>query len=221
MSEITISVGTELHVVLGAPATYDEAGFAALSYTEVGEVGTIPTFGGQSQVSEFIPIKTGIVDKRVGSTNYGSSNLTIGNVFSDAGQVALKSAFDGANRGKVHSIKLVNAEIGTIYFTAVVTSYQINIGDANTITTCEVTLELTNKLIIDADAFVVTYAAVGNGSIIGEAVQMVQSGGATQKVYAAPNAGKTFVQWNDLSVENPRDDAGVVANVTYTASFSA
>lgn len=219
MSEITISVGTELHVVLGAPATYDEAGFAALTYTEVGEVGTIPTFGGQSQVSEFIPIKTGIVDKRVGSTNYGSSNLTIGNVFSDAGQVALKSAFDGANRGKVHSVKLVNAEIGTIYFTAVVTSYQINIGDANTITTCEVTLELTNKLVIDADAFVVTYAAGANGSIIGQAVQMVASGGATESVYAAASPGFAFSAWSDASTDNPRSDTGVVANATYTATF--
>lgn len=150
MSELTISVGTELHVFAGQPATRDEAGYSDVSmeYIEVGEVGSIPTFGGQAQVSEFIPIKTGTVDKRAGSINYGSSTITLGNVFSDAGQAAMKEGFDGSNRGVVHSFKIFNADVGTIYFTGIITSYQFNIGDANQITQAEATLELTSALVI-------------------------------------------------------------------------
>lgn len=152
MSDITISVGTELHVSANAPATYDAAGYAALAYTEVGEVGSIPTFGGQSQVTEFIPIKTGVVDKRKGSTNYGSTNITAATVLDDVGQVAMKSGFDGANEAVVHSFKIFNAAIGTIYYSGIITSFQYNLGDANTITQSETTIELTTEPVIVAAA---------------------------------------------------------------------
>lgn len=220
MANITISVGTGVHVSLGEPTSYNIAGFEAKSYTEIGEVGSVPTFGGTSQVSEFIPIKTGIVNKRVGSTNYGSSALPIANVFSDAGQILLLAGFDGANRGKVHSIKLINAEIGIVYFTAVITSYKYTIGDANAITQAEVTLELINKPLIDVDLVTVTYAAGANGACYGVLAQTLLVGATTSVVYAAPLNTVThkFSQWNDASTENPRNDVAAT-NITYTASF--
>lgn len=146
MSEnVKISVGTELHVAVAVPDTYDATGFADLEYTEVGEVSNIPTFGGTAQIAEFIPIKTGVVNKRKGSINYGSANINLANVISDDGQEIMRDGFDGTNRNEVHSIKLYNEEIGTVYFTAMISSWQYNYGDANTINQAESVLELTNK----------------------------------------------------------------------------
>lgn len=219
MSDITISVGTELHIALGEPTTYDDAGFGALSYTEVGEVGSIPEFGGQAQVAEFIPIKTGIVDKRRGSINYGSSNIALANDFTDVGQAALQSGFDGANAGKIHSVKIVNSEIGTVYFTCVITSFRMNFNDANSITGASVTLELLNKPVVNADVFVVTFVAGANGSIIGSTSQLVVSGGDCSAVFAAADGGFAFDEWNDTNTDNPRTITNVLADATYTAAF--
>lgn len=145
---VKISVGTELHVSVSEPATYDAAGFAALSYTEVGEVSTIPTFGGTAQIAEFIPIKTGIVNKRKGSINYGSANINLANVVSDDGQEIMRDGFDGTNRDEIHSVKIYHEEIGTVYFTAMISSWQYNYGDANTINQAESVLELTNAPVV-------------------------------------------------------------------------
>lgn len=218
---ITISVETAVHMSLGEPATYDIAGFEAKSFTEIGEVGSVPTFGGTSQVSTFIPIKSGVVNKLPGSIDYGSSAISLANVFSDAGQIALKSGFDGANRGKVHSIKLINANIGVIYFTAIISSYKYTIGDANAITMAEVTFDLVNKPVIDVDLVTVTYAAGANGACYGVLEQTLLVGANTSIVYAAPLNTVThkFSQWNDASTENPRSDVAAT-NVTYTASFT-
>jgi len=220
MSDITISVGTELHIAVGEPATFDVAGYAALSYTEVGEVGSIPEFGGTAQVAEFIPIKTGVVDKRRGSINYGSSDISLGNDFSDTGQAALQSGFDGANAGKIHSVKLVNANIGVVYFTAVITSFRLNFNDANSITMAGVTLEIITKPVSDVDVHTVTFVAAANGSIIGQTTQLVVDGEDCTPVYAAPAALYELDEWSDASTTNPRTITNVTADATYTATFA-
>lgn len=147
MSEVDISVGTELHAALGTPPTYDKAGFddVSLEYDEVGEVGSIPEFGGEGQVAEWIPLKTGEVDKRTGSINYGSMTIPLAMLYGDAGQDALQSGFDGANARKVHSFKLNKPSVGEIFFTGVITGYRFNPGDANQITQASVTINLTKR----------------------------------------------------------------------------
>jgi hypothetical protein len=42
---IQTSAGTTLGIVSGTPATYDEAGFADLTFATVGEITEIPAFG--------------------------------------------------------------------------------------------------------------------------------------------------------------------------------
>lgn len=147
MSDIDISVGTELHLVVGVPESYDETGFTAvgMEYDEVGEVGAIPEFGGEAQVAEWIPLKTGEVDKRPGSINYGAMTIPLAQLYGDDGQDACQSGFDGANKRKVHSVKIVKAGVGSIYFTAVITGYKFNPGDANQISQASVTLNLTGR----------------------------------------------------------------------------
>jgi hypothetical protein len=217
VDNINISVGTELHISAQEPATYDKAGFAALSYTEVGEVGDIPQFGGTAQIAEFTPIKSGTVNKAKGTINYGSSNINLATVFSDAGQAMMQSGFDGANRNVVHSVKLVNAKIGTVYFTAMISSWQYNYGDANTVHQAQATLELTNKPVVDADVFTVTYTADAGLYIVGPSVQLVPSGGDAEPVYAAEDTA-TFSAWDDATATQLRHDTNITADATYNAN---
>jgi hypothetical protein len=142
-----LSLGTVLSVSASSPSTYDSSGFAALSYSVVGEITSIPEFGGTAQVNTSIPIATGIVNKRAGSYDYGQSSLGISRDAADAGQIALKSGFDGANKGVVHAVRLVLASGTTVYFTAIISSFTLDLGDANQWQGHNVTLDLTNSVL--------------------------------------------------------------------------
>lgn len=142
---IDISVGTTFGVVLGEPATFDSIGYEALVYELVGEVGAVPEFGGEAQVAEYVPLATGVVNKRPGSINYGSFTLPLAQLYDDAGQDAMISGFDGANKGAVHSFKVEKAGTGAIYFTGIITGYKFNLGDANSISQASATVELISK----------------------------------------------------------------------------
>src|SRR5690625_4861707 len=128
---VDISLGTVIGVVAGIPATYDEAGFSALTFEEVGEVTSIGEYGGAGQVNTNIPLKTGIVNKRVGSYDYGDAALTITRDSGDDGQGALKDGFDGSEKGNEHSFEVKLSDGSTQYFTGVISSFTTLINDAN------------------------------------------------------------------------------------------
>jgi len=144
---IDISLGTTLGVVVGEPATYDASGFGALAYEEVGEVTNISEYGGSGQVNTNIPLKTGVVAKRIGSYDYGTATLTITRDSADAGQDDLKDGFDGSNKGKVHSFEVTLPNGDVQYFIGVISSYTTNVGDANTFTQSTCSIELTGQVI--------------------------------------------------------------------------
>lgn len=64
------------------------------------------------------------------------------------------------------------------------------------------------------------YAADANGTIAGEAFQIVDPGDNGTAVTAVANAGYHFVQWSDGSTDNPRTDVNVTENMSYTAEFA-
>jgi len=64
------------------------------------------------------------------------------------------------------------------------------------------------------------YIADGNGTITGEAFQIVDPSGDGTPVTAVANDHYHFVQWSDGSTENPRTDANVNANIEVTAEFA-
>lgn len=142
-----LSLGTTIAFVVGEPATFDEAGYGALSYEEIGEVTAIGEYGGTGQINTNIPLKTGIVDKRVGSYDYGDAALTITRESGDDGQSALKAAFDGADARKVGSVEVTFPDGSIQYFTAVVSSFTTVISDANSWTQANCTLALTSPVI--------------------------------------------------------------------------
>lgn len=74
------------------PATDDLAGVAALTYTLIGNVEDGGEYGATSEVVEFTPLDTAIVEKVSGSINLGELSLTIAVDEADAGQAAAKAA---------------------------------------------------------------------------------------------------------------------------------
>lgn len=145
-SSIYSSIGTVLSVSAAAPATYDQAGFEALTWTEVGLVGSLSSFGGSTEVNTFNVLKSGNIVKRKGFTDYGTITVGMARVSDDDGQTLLKSGFDGADKGKVFSYKLEHpAGTGlTQYGTCIVTSYTT---DPQAIVQAETNLELDNAVV--------------------------------------------------------------------------
>jgi hypothetical protein len=148
MSDIVSSVGTVVSVSTTSPATYDAAGFGALTFSACGELAELPSFGAEAALATHTPLATGIVAKRRGSLNYGSVALTMAVSDADTGQTVLQDAAEAAAGTDAQvSVKvvLVNGEIQ--YFTAQVMSYKVNVGNADAITMAEVTLEIDNSII--------------------------------------------------------------------------
>lgn len=147
---VKLSVGTAISIAASEPATYDDTGFSALSFTEIGEVTSLGEFGGTAQITQHIPLKTGIVAKRKGSIDYGTAALQIGRLVGDAGQDLLKAGFDGAAAYDVHSFKIEDVDGNISYFTGLVGSFTTIFNDANTVTGVGCNLELDNKVVFVA-----------------------------------------------------------------------
>lgn len=148
MSDVFSSVGTAVSVSAAAPATYDDTGFEALTWSLCGELAELPSFGSESALATHTPLKTGVVAKRRGSVNYGSVALTMAASEDDAGQGILQTkaeAAAGSDASVSVKVVLVNGE--TQYFTAQVMSYKTNVGNADAITMAEVTLEIDNSIV--------------------------------------------------------------------------
>lgn len=68
--------------------------------------------------------------------------------------------------------------------------------------------------------YTLTYTAGTNGSISGASPQTVDHGADATEVKAVPNPGYSFINWSDLSTDNPRTDKNVIAPISVTANFA-
>lgn len=146
---VQTSTGIVVSLVEGAPATYDQAGFEALSYTQLGEVTNIPEYGASAAVVEHNPLETGITEKFKGFTNYGSTSFELGRDGSDAGQALVAAATDptDASFNSIFSVEVAFSDGSKQYFTAKPFSYTTNPGAANSIVAATVQVEIINKVL--------------------------------------------------------------------------
>jgi len=223
MAQTDLAVGTYLKTCLGEPTTFDVAGYQALTWLEVDDVVNIGAGGGSADTQEYTPLKSGTKVKRAGAISYTDRAIQMGNhTGSDTTQQLLKAGFDGVHKGKVFSWAIHFVD-GTIhYFTATITSFADEQLEANTFMFANVTVAPTTPIVVRAgtDLWTLTYTANANGSIVGDAVQVVEDGEDGVAVYAAPAALYEFVSWSDASTENPRTDTNVTANITVSATFA-
>jgi hypothetical protein len=138
------SAGSKLYVSATAPATYNQAGFAALTFTEVGEVTNFGEFGRVYASVTHNPVATRKTVKRKGSYNDGTLALTLARVTADAGQTILRAALATDSS---YSYKVEMQDGVFFYFSAQMMSYTANIGGADQIVGASVSLEIDNDII--------------------------------------------------------------------------
>ena len=85
------AAGSTLAISAGLPSTQDAAGYAALTYTEIGGIEKIGTFGASFAKVEFQPLKGG-KQKHKGSPDYGALQPSMALDDGDAGQTLMKVA---------------------------------------------------------------------------------------------------------------------------------
>lgn len=141
------TTGIVFSVSAATPATDDQAGYEALTFTEVGELLTIPAFGADTQVITYEPLKDGITKKDKGFINYGSQALVAVMDTEDAGQIIMISAAEGANKLVEHSFKL-EYPLGEVrYYQGKVFSYQEEPGSSNSMINVNMNLEINTPIL--------------------------------------------------------------------------
>lgn len=144
------AAGTALAISAAAPATFDAAGYAALTYTEIGEIEKIGALGATTNKVEFQPLK-GPKQKHKGSTDYGSLQPSLAHTDSDAGQTLLRTASAPTNNAK-YSFMVTFPDGAKRYFQGRVFGYPETVDGADTIIMANPTVEI--------DTIVVKVAAV-------------------------------------------------------------
>lgn len=139
---VRTSAGTTLKVSANAPATFNVAGYSALTFTAVGEITDLGEFGREFALVTHNPVGTRGTQKFKGSFNEGTMNLTLGLDTDDAGQVLMKAA---SLADSAYSFEVTTQNGDTYYFQAMVMSFKVGIGSVDSITTATCTLELTTS----------------------------------------------------------------------------
>lgn len=141
----TTAQGTALAITAAAPATFDEAGYEALTYTEIGEIEKIGTIGATTAKVEFTPLKGG-KQKHKGSTDFGSLQPSLAHDDEDAGQTLLRTASEPGNNAK-YSFKVTYPDGAIRYFQGRVFGYPETVDGADSIIMATPTIEIDTKVV--------------------------------------------------------------------------
>lgn len=143
---IQSAAGSKFSLSAAAPATYTAAGFAALTFTEVGEVTQMGDFGKTYATVTHNPLSDRKTYKLRGSYNNGSLSLSLALDTADAGQDLAATASESDT---AYSIK-IELQDGTIFYTTgLVMSFVRNVGTVDTVVSATVAVELVGDLIED------------------------------------------------------------------------
>lgn len=135
------SAGTTLAISAAAPATYNETGYEALTWTTIGEVGDLGDI--PSKVYEIVTwrnIASRGTTKAKGPYDLGSQTISVGLDPDDAGQTLLDTAIDSDS---TYSVKISNPNLGDVYARALINGGPKNYGDGSAVATRSVTLDYT------------------------------------------------------------------------------
>jgi hypothetical protein len=141
---VQTSAGTTIALSATAPATYDEAGFAALTFTTIGEVIDLGSFGKVFNLVTYNPLGDRKTRKFKGSYNNGSISITLAQDDADAGQILAIAAADSDDNYSFE-VTLQNGDIR--YFVAKTMSYTTDVGTVDDITGATLQIELDDDVI--------------------------------------------------------------------------
>ncbi|MBO9380242.1 hypothetical protein GG804_26100 [Sphingomonas histidinilytica] len=139
------AAGTTLSVSAGKPATSDAAGYAALTWTEVGGVEKLGVIGATVNKTEFLLLK-GTKLKMKGSADHGTLQPNMLSDAADAGQTIIRTFADPDNKAEM-SVKLTYPDGAIRYSGGPVFGSPENVDGADAALTETPTIELTRKII--------------------------------------------------------------------------
>lgn len=149
MADVITYGGAKFSISAAAPATYNAAGFAALTYTQIGE---LMSFGDRGQTFEDVNYNT-LGDRATkhlkGTTDQPETEVEMAIDRDDAGQVLFKAA---KNSDDEYSFKVEYSNGEIDYFQALVYSFVTVGGDANTIRTATASLRINYQDVIEVAA---------------------------------------------------------------------
>jgi hypothetical protein len=134
--------GTTIGISAALPATYDAAGYGALTYTEIGEVVDGGGHGRSYAEVTSNPIKTRATQKYKGSFNEGNKTLQLDMDNQDAGQALLKTAL---NDDDDYAFEVAYPNGDKDYFIAKVMSFEKATGGVDSMRSATVTLAITTS----------------------------------------------------------------------------
>lgn len=138
-TESSTHAGTKLSISAALPASLTKTAYAALSYTEIGEVTDAGEVGRTYNLVDHQPLSTRGVQQRKGSFRDGTPTVQIAYAPGDPGQIMLETALDDDD---YYSFKeeLQNGSI--IYYQALVTAFPVSGGNVDTIVMSPLTLAI-------------------------------------------------------------------------------
>lgn len=139
------AAGSTLAISAAAPATQDAAGFAALSFTTVGQVEKLGAIGASYAKVEFQPL-SGAKQKFKGSADYGTLQPSIAIDPTDAGQTLLQTA--AANEtNTLYSFKVTYQDGSKRYFQGRVFGLPETTDGADTMLMSNPSIEICTKIV--------------------------------------------------------------------------
>jgi len=138
------SLGTTFHISAGIPATEDQAGYEALTFTKVGQIIQIGEIGGAWNNATATLLETGKIIKRKSSRDFGDLSMQMLRETSDAGQVIMNAAEDSYNP---YSIKVLEPDGTANYSQALVNSYTTNTNTAEDLKLANANIAVTEQWI--------------------------------------------------------------------------
>lgn len=120
--------GVQFALSAAAPATFDAAGFAALTWANIGEVKTGGDFGKTFQVITSQVLSRRGTTKKKGTFDAGALNLSIEISSDDAGQIMAESAVDSDDD---YSVQITLQDGTPYYLVGLVTKFTTTVGGPN------------------------------------------------------------------------------------------
>lgn len=124
------SAETCISVSAAKPATNDEAGFDALSFTQVGELESIGDITRRKTAINFANLCTGKTTILKGGEEGISVQVSVALDRDDAGQTLMTAAYDAT---EPYSFKITESNGDIVYFQAYVMEDSIRYGDINSV----------------------------------------------------------------------------------------
>jgi hypothetical protein len=135
--------GTTIEVSTAAPATFDDAGYAALTFTEVGMVVDVGEIGATFADVTTYNLSSRDVGHLKGSRDWNETPLTVDNDRTDAGQVILRDHHDGANTDNPVAVKVTHQNGDVEYFSGLVFTFTSQSLAQDTIYRANVSMRIT------------------------------------------------------------------------------